>query len=212
MNTLFTADTRPRIASGVRTCTSVWRTKVILAAITLDLFAVLFGGATALLPIYARDILHVGPVGFGWMRAAPSIGAVVIAIVLALRPLRRAGTALLWAVTGFGAATIVFGLSRSFALSLAMLFLLGGLDNISVVVRHTLVQVRTPDAMRGRVSAINGVFIDTSNELGAFESGAVAALLGPVVTVVGGGILTVLVVAAAALIWPELRALGALHE
>jgi MFS family permease len=190
----------------------VWRTKVILAAITLDLFAVLFGGATALLPIYAKDILHMGPVGFGWMRAAPSIGAVVVAIALALRPLRRAGVALLWAVAGFGVATIVFGLSRSFPLSLSMLFLLGGLDNISVVVRHTLVQVRTPDAMRGRVSAVNGVFIDTSNELGAFESGAAAALLGPVVAVVGGGVLTVLVVAAVVLIWPELRELGALHE
>ena len=191
----------------------VRRTKVVLAAITLDLFAVLFGGATMLLPIFARDILHVGPEGFGWLRAAPSIGAAVMAVALTRRPpMRRAGPSLLWAVAGFGVATIVFGLSRSFALSMAMLVLLGALDNISVVVRHTLVQVRTPDAMRGRVSAVNGVFIDTSNELGGFESGATAALVGPVVSVVAGGIITILVVLVVARVWPELRTLGPLHE
>jgi MFS family permease len=191
----------------------VRRTKVILAAITLDLFAVLFGGATMLLPIFAKDILHVGPVGFGWLRAAPSAGALLMAVVLAHRPpLRRAGRSLLWAVAGFGIATIIFGLSRSFPLSMAMLLLIGALDNVSVVVRHTLVQVRTPDAMRGRVSAVNGVFIDTSNELGGFESGATAALFGPVASVVLGGLATLLVVAVVAHLWPELREMGSLHE
>jgi MFS family permease len=125
--------------------------------------------------------------------------------------MREAGHALLWAVAGFGAATIVFGLSRSFPLSLAMLALAGALDMISVVIRATLVQVRTPDEMRGRVSAVNGVFIDTSNELGGFESGATAALFGPIVSVVGGGVITMLVVAAIAYIWPELRRMGPLH-
>ena len=186
----------------------VWRTKVILAAITLDLFAVLFGGATTLLPIFAKDILHVGPAGFGWLRAAPSIGAFVMAIAITHRPMRRAGRSLLLAVAGFGAATIGFGLSRSFTLSMALLLIAGGLDNISVVVRHTLVQLRTPDAMRGRVSAVNGVFIDTSNELGGFESGVTAAWLGPVVSVVAGGLITMLVVLTVARLWPELRDMG----
>ena len=191
------------LLGGVR---FVWHTKVILAAITLDLFAVLFGGATTLLPVFARDILHVGPEGFGWLRAAPSIGAVLVAILLLGRaPMRKAGRSLLIAVAGFGLATIVFGLSRSFPLSIAMLILAGGFDMISVVVRQTLVQLRTPDEMRGRVSAVNSVFIDTSNEFGGFESGASAALLGPVVSVVGGGIVTVLVVTAVAVAWPELR-------
>ncbi|MCX7886965.1 MAG: MFS transporter, partial [Verrucomicrobiae bacterium] len=163
--------------AGVR---FVWNAKVILAAITLDMFAVLFGGATALLPIYARDILQVGPAGYGWMRAMPGIGALVMAFFIAHRPPRRAGRTLLWAVACFGAATIVFGLARWFWLSLWMLYLTGAFDQISVVVRHTLVQVLTPDAMRGRVSAVNSVFITTSNELGAFESGVVAALAGPI--------------------------------
>ena len=198
------------LLAGIR---FVRRTKVILASITLDLFAVLFGGATMLLPVFARDILHVGPAGFGWLRAAPSVGALVMAVALTHRPpMRRAGRTLLWAVAGFGAATIVFGLSRSFALSMAMLLLVGALDNISVVVRHTLVQLRTPDAMRGRVSAVNGVFIDTSNELGGFESGVTAALFGPVLSVVGGGVITILVVVAIAWLWPELRNMGPLHE
>jgi MFS family permease len=184
----------------------VWHTKVILAAITLDLFAVLFGGATTLLPVYAKDILHVGAEGFGWLRAAPSIGAVLMAFSLTRRPpMQRAGRSLLFAVAGFGLATIVFGLSHSFALSIVMLVLAGGFDMVSVVVRQTLVQLRTPDEMRGRVSAVNSVFIDTSNEMGGFESGASAALFGPVISVVGGGIITVLVVGAIALVWPELR-------
>jgi MFS family permease len=198
------------LLGGVR---FVWQTKVILAAITLDLFAVLFGGATTLLPIYAKDILHVGAEGFGWLRAAPSIGAVLMALSLTRRaPMQRAGRSLLFAVAGFGLAMIVFGLSRSFALSIAMLVLAGGFDMVSVVVRQTLVQLRTPDEMRGRVSAVNSVFIDTSNEMGGFESGASAALLGPVVSVVGGGIITVAVVGVIALVWPELRQMRGLAE
>ena len=190
----------------------VWNRKVILASITLDLFAVLLGGSIALLPIFADRILHVGPVWLGWLRAAPAFGALAMALTLAhLPPMRRAGTTLLWAVAGFGAATIVFGLSRSFWLSMVMLAITGALDNISVVVRHTLVQLLTPDAMRGRVSAVNNIFIGSSNELGAFESGVTAALFGPVLSVVGGGIGTIVVVCAAAWRWPELRRIGSLH-
>jgi MFS family permease len=191
----------------------VRKTELILAAITLDLFAVLLGGATALLPIFARDILQVGPTGLGWLRAAPSIGAVLMALVQAHRPpLRRAGPTMLWAVAGFGAATIVFGLSRDPRLSFAMLMLTGALDNISVVIRSTLVQTLTPDAMRGRVSAVNTLFIGSSNELGGFESGVTAQLFGPVASVVGGGIGTILVVISVACLWPRLRHLGRLHE
>jgi hypothetical protein len=196
------------LAAGAR---FVWRTKVLMAAITLDLFAVLLGGATALLPIFARDILQVGPTGLGWLRAAPSIGALLMAITLAyLPPIRKAGPTLLWAVAGFGAATIVFGLSRSFGLSLAMLGLLGALDNVSVVIRGTLLLTHTPDEMRGRVSAVNSVFIGASNELGGFESGLAAALLNPITAVVAGGIGTILVVTVVALLWPEMRRLGRL--
>lgn len=181
-------------------------TKVILAAITLDMFAVLFGGAVALLPIYATDILKVGSQGLGILRAAPSIGALVIAFLLAhLPPLKQAGKTLLLAVAGFGVATIVFGLSTSFWLSVAMLALLGGLDNISVVIRSTLMLTRTPDEMRGRVSAVNSIFISTSNELGAFESGLAASLFGPILAVVGGGIGTIIVVLIVAKVWPEMR-------
>src|SRR5438067_1983047 len=147
----------------------VWHERIVLATITLDLFAVLLGGATALLPAFAL-ILGVGKVGFGWLRAAPALGAFAMALVLAhLPPMRRAGRALLWAVAGFGAATAVFGLSRSFPLSLAMLLLTGAFDNVSVVVRHTLVQMLTPEHMRGRVSAVNNVFVGASNELGSLE-------------------------------------------
>jgi MFS family permease len=189
----------------------IWRTKVILAALTLDMLAVLLGGATALLPIFAKDILQVGPAGLGWLRAAPSAGAVVVAFVVAHRPpFERAGRALLWAVAGFGAATIVFGLSTSFPLSLAMLALLGGLDQISVIVRGTLLLVRTPDALRGRVAAVHNIFVGASNELGEFESGVAAALVGPVIAVAAGGVGTLLVVAAIALTWPEVRRLGRL--
>jgi MFS family permease len=189
----------------------IWNTKIILAAITLDMFAVLLGGATALLPIFARDILQVGATGLGWMRAAPAAGAVLAALVVAhLPPFRRAGRTLLLVVAGFGLATIVFGLSRSFALSLLMLGLLGALDNISVVIRSTLLLTRTPDDMRGRVNAVHFVFIGISNELGAFESGVAAALLGTVGAVAAGGVGTLLVVALVALIWPEVRRLGRL--
>ena len=186
-------------------------TKVVLAALTLDLFAVLLGGATALLPIFAKDILHVGPDGLGWLRAAPSIGALIVMVGIAHRPpMQKTGWTLISAVAGFGICTIVFGLSRSFLLSMSMLFLLGGLDGISMIVRGTLVQLWTPDEMRGRVSAVNSVFIDMSNELGGFESGALAAAVGPVAAVVGGGIGTIIVVAAVAGAWPELRNLGVL--
>ena len=182
------------------------RTKVILAALTLDMFAVLFGGAVTLLPVYATDILHVGATGLGLMRAAPSAGALLMAVTIAhMPPFRRAGRTLLVAVSGFGLATIIFGLSTTFWLSLLMLFLLGALDNISVVIRATLILTRTPDDMRGRTSAVNSIFIGASNELGGFESGAAAALFGPVISVAGGGIGTLLVVAAVAKIWPEMR-------
>ncbi len=193
------------LAEGLRFIRS---TKVILAAITLDMFAVLLGGAVALLPVYATDILKVGPSGLGWLRAAPSIGALIVAVVMAyLPPFKSAGKTLLLAVAGFGLATIVFGLSTSFWLSIAMLTLLGGLDNISVVIRSTLLLTLTPDEMRGRISAVNSIFIGTSNELGSFESGLTAALFGPVLSVVAGGIGTILVVLVVTKIWPEMKAL-----
>jgi MFS family permease len=198
------------LLAGIR---FVWSTKLILATITLDLFAVLLGGAVALLPMYAQDILHVGPVGLGLLQAAPPIGAILMALTLAHRPpLRRAGRALLWSVAGFGVATVVFGLSRNVILSFVMLALTGALDQVSMVVRGTLLQVLTPDAMRGRVSAVNAIFISSSNELGAFESGVTARLFGPVVSVVGGGIGTVLVVVAVMLLWPEVLRLGPLDR
>ncbi|TMQ00478.1 MAG: MFS transporter [Verrucomicrobia bacterium] len=189
----------------------VYRTKIILGTITLDLFAVLLGGATALLPVYAKDILRVGPTGLGILQAALPLGSVISAFYLAHRsPLQRAGHALVWAVTAFGLATVVFGLSRSFWLSFAMLFVCGAVDNVSVVVRHTLVQLLTPDEMRGRVSAVNSLFIGTSNELGGFESGFVAHFFGPIFSVVAGGVGTIIVVIATALIWPEIRKYGRL--
>lgn len=198
---------RETLAAGVR---FVFADRVILAAITLDLFAVLFGGATALLPVFAKDILHVGPAGLGWLRAAPSAGALLTAVWIAHRPLRRAGTLLLVAVGGFGVATVVFGVSRSFPLSMAALFLVGAFDSVSVVIRASLVQIRTPDGVRGRVNAVNGIFIDLSNELGGFESGSVAALVGPVATVVGGGIATIVVILVVRAVWRELRTLDRL--
>ena len=202
------AATLESLKEGVR---FIRREKVILAAITLDMFAVLLGGAVTLLPIYATDILKVGPQGLGLMRAAPSVGALVMALLLAHRPpLQRAGRSLLLAVTGFGLATIVFGLSASFWLSIAMLALLGGLDNISVVIRRSLILTRTPDEMRGRISAVNSIFIGASNELGGFESGLTAGLFGPILSVVGGGIGTLLVVLSVAKIWPEMRRLKTL--
>ena len=191
----------------------VWRTRLLFTTMSLDMFAVLLGGAVALLPIYAKDILQVGPTGLGWLQAAPSFGAVTMALLTAhLPPLKKAGKTLLWAVAGFGVATIVFGLSRSFWLSLVMLFLTGAFDNISVVIRHTLVQLLTPDEMRGRVSAVNGMFINASNEIGRFESGSTAALFGPILSVVGGGIGTLIVVAVVAIQSPQLRKYGSLAE
>jgi MFS family permease len=190
----------------------VWRTKPILATITLDLFAVLLGGATALLPVFQKDVLQVDAAWLGWLRAAPSLGAIAMAFFLAHRgPLRHPGRDMLWAVAGFGLATVGFGLSRSAPLSFVLLALTGALDNISVVVRGTLVQVLTPDAMRGRVSAVNTIFISSSNELGAFESGITAQRFGEVWSVVGGGIGSVLVVLAAMLAWPEVLRLGTLR-
>lgn len=186
-------------------------TKVILAAITLDMFAVLFGGAVALLPIYATDILHVGAEGLGIMRAASSVGALLMAFALAhLPPFKQAGKTLLIAVAGFGIATIVFGLSKIFWLSVLMLGLLGALDNISVVIRSTLMLTRVPDEMRGRVSAVNSIFIGMSNELGAFESGFLASLLGPILAVAGGGVGTIIVVLVVAAAWPAMRNLKSL--
>jgi MFS family permease len=188
------------------------RTPIFLAAITLDMFAVLLGGAVVLLPIFAKDILHVGPEGLGWLRAAPSAGSLLmLMIVTRMKPMKRPGLMLLLAVIGFGLATIGFGLSKIFILSFFCLFLTGVFDSISVVVRLTLEQVVTPDRLRGRVSAINYVFIGFSNEFGAFESGATAALFGPIVSVVGGGIGTIVVVIAVALAWPALRRIGPLH-
>ncbi len=189
----------------------VRRSQVILASITLDMFAVLFGGATVLLPVFAKDILHVEAAGLGILRAAPSIGALVMAVFIARRPpFQRAGRTLLIAVAGFGIATILFGLSTSFWLSVIMLAVLGALDNISVVIRHTLVLTLTPDAMRGRVGAVNSIFIGASNELGGFESGVAAAILGPVGAVVFGGIGTLLVVGIVTRVAPQLRRFGVL--
>lgn len=187
----------------------VKNTQIILASITLDMFAVLLGGATFLLPIFAKDILHVDAAGLGIMRAAPSVGAIIIAMVIARTPpLKRAGKTLLLAVAGFGIATIIFGFSTNFWLSLAMLAALGGLDMVSVIIREALLLTYTPDAMRGRVGAVNTIFIGTSNEFGGFESGVAAALLGPVGAVVFGGIGTLIVVSTVAYFAPQLRQLG----
>jgi MFS family permease len=187
-------------------------TPVYLAAITLDLFAVLLGGATALLPIFAKDVLQVGPAGLGWLRAAPALGAMLAALAQTrLRPWQRPGRVLLAAVAGFGVATVGLGLSRDFLLSLACLFVTGACDSVSIVIRLTLEQVITPDALRGRVSAIKSVFVGFSNEFGAFESGATAALFGPIASVVGGGLGVLLVVAAIHRRWPELARIGPLH-
>ena len=191
----------------------VRKQKVVLSAMALDMFGVLLGGATAMMPIYAKDILKVGPRGLGWLMTAPSIGAFSMALLQAHRgPLRKAGRTLLLAVAGFGTVTVIFGISRSFWLSMAMLCLLGSCDNISVVVRSTLVQVLTPDDMRGRVSALNSLFIGTSNELGAFESGLVANFFGPIISVVSGGIGTLLIVIGMAWLSPELRRYGRLDS
>ena len=184
----------------------VRRNRLVLGAISLDLFAVLLGGATAMLPIFARDILQAGPEGLGHLRAAPAVGATLVAAWFAFRPLKsNVGVKMLVAVAVFGAATVVFGLSRSMLLSLTCLFLLGAADMLSVYVRQSLIQISTPDAMRGRVGAVSTLFISASNELGEAESGFLAALVGPVVAVVGGGIGAIMIVGLWAWRFPELR-------
>ncbi len=189
----------------------IWRKKLILGAISLDLFAVLLGGAVALLPVYAREILHTGPWGLGLLRTAPGVGAAMMAVLLAHRPLRgRAGTALLWSVAGFGIFTIIFGISRSLTVSLIALLLLGASDMVSVIIRATLTQLATPDEMRGRVTAVDMIFIGTSNEFGQFESGVTAQWFGTVPAVVLGGIGTLVVIAVWTWLFPELRHAGEL--
>jgi MFS family permease len=193
------------LATGIR---FVRGQPVILGALSLDLFSVLFGGAVALLPVFAAEILHVGPEGLGVLRAAPAVGAVLMSVVLAhLPPLRQAGRALLISVAVFGLSIIGFGLSRDFLLSMALLAVSGMSDTVSVVIRSTLLQVLTPDHLLGRVSSVNAIFIGSSNEIGAFESGAAARLIGTVPSVVLGGLATLVVVAVTAVKVPELRRL-----
>jgi len=185
---------------------------LFLAAITLDLFAVLLGGVVALLPLFAKDVLDVGPTGLGWLRAAPALGSLTMALVQArIPPWQKPGAVMLAAFFGFGLATIGFGLSENFALSMVCLFLTGAFDSVSVVVRTSLEQVITPDPLRGRVSSVNYIFIGMSNEFGAFRSGASAALMGAVPAVVGGGVAVLVVVGAVMAKWPQLAKLGPLH-
>ena len=179
---------------------------ILLGAITLDLFAVILAGVISLLPIFARDILHAGPMGLGLLRSAPAIGAVVVGFTLSRWPIRRhAGLKMIWAVGAFGVGTVLFGLSRSFPLSILILVATGGFDMVSVVIRQTLVQVATPDEMRGRVSAVSSVFISGSNRLGDFESGIVAGLVGAPASTVIGGLGAILVVLATAIFVPKFR-------
>jgi MFS family permease len=196
----------PSLATALEGLRFVWSEKLLLGSISLDLFAVFLGGAVALLPVYATDVLHVGPEGLGLLRAAPAVGAGLMALRLAFRPLgRNAGAKMLASVALFGVATVIFGLSRHFALSLIALATLGAADMVSVVVRQTIEQAATPHAMRGRVGAVNYVFIGASNELGELESGVAAAWIGAVPAVIAGGIGTVLVVALWSVLFPELR-------
>ena len=201
---------RPREAFSWKTVLAglhyVWHEKLVLGSISLDLFAVLLGGAVALLPVYARDILHTGPWGLGLLRCAPAIGATAMALLLAYRSMRsRIGMKMLWCVVGFGVATILFGILHSLALSMIALILVGSTDMVSVVVRGILIQLATPNEMRGRVNAVDMIFIGSSNELGAFESGATAAWLGVVPAVIVGGVGAILVTALWAWMFPELR-------
>ena len=209
-------DMLGQVFEGVR---FVWRRKLILGATSLDLFAVLLGGAVYLLPIFAREIIEVGQLHLepeqvlGWLRAAPAVGALSMAILIAhLPPLRRSGSVLLWSVAGFGLATIAFGLSRNFWFSLLMLAFVGAFDNVSMVIRQVVIQLATPNEMRGRVSAVNSIFVGSSNELGGFESGVVAQVFNPVISVVSGGIGTLLVVAIWARSFPYLRRLKSLSS
>jgi MFS family permease len=207
---------KPRTAASAGALLSglhyIWNNKLILAAISLDLFAVLLGGAVALLPVYAREILKVGASGLGLLRTAPGVGAVITAVLVAHWPLRRrAGTAMLWCVFGFGLSTVIFGLSRNVWLSLAALVFAGSCDMVSVIVRHTMIQLGTPDEMRGRVSAVNMVFIGASNEVGQFESGITAQWFGTVPAVVLGGAGTIVIVALWAWLFPDLRRVDRLN-
>jgi MFS family permease len=198
------------VSAGLR---YIWREKVVLGSISLDLFAVFLGGAVALLPVYAREILLTGPWGLGLLRAAPGVGAAAMAIFLAHRPFRRkVGLIMLWCVGGFGFFTILFGLSRSLVLSLIALFFVGATDMVSVIVRAVLIQVATPDEMRGRVNAVDMVFIGASNEFGEFESGLTAQWLGTLPAVVLGGIGTIIVTAIWAWRFPELRKVEQIHS
>jgi len=195
----------PTLATVLAGVDFIWKRKPVLGAVSLDLFAVLLGGAVALLPIYARDILHTGPWGLGLLRGAPAVGALLTSVTLTRRPIeRRVGRVLLTAVALFGLCMVVFGISRSFVVSLVALAVSGGADMVNVVIRQTLVQLETPDAMRGRVSAVNSIFIGASNQLGEFESGSTAALLGPVGSVVLGGVGTMLVALAWFRLFPTL--------
>jgi len=210
VNTEKSPITWNSLVSGVR---FVFGTRILLGLFCLDLFAVLLGGATALLPIFANDLLKVGPEGYGLLRAAPSLGAVIMALITAhLPPWRRAGQVMLCGVAGYGLATLLFGVSKIFWLSLFALALTGMFDNISVVVRQTVMQMITPDAMRGRVSAITFLFISCSNELGELESGLTARWFGAVNSVILGGLGTLLVVCGSTFVFPEIGKLGRLHE
>src|SRR4051812_27785010 len=189
------------------------RQPIILSTMTLDMVAVLFGGVVALLPIFSTQVFHMGAIGLGWMRAMPALGSIAMGMIIALRPpIERGGRTILITVTVFGLATIVFALSTSFAIALIALFILGAADNISVVIRQTVLQLLTPDSMRGRVTAVSVIFIGSSNELGEFESGVTASLLGLVPSVVFGGVMTLVTVAVVSVIWPELSRLGALDK
>lgn len=204
------APTRATVLAGVR---YVWRNEIVLGAISLDLFAVLLGGATALLPVFARDVLHSGPWALGALRSAPAVGAATMGVFLAARPLERhVGRKMLVCVALFGLATVAFGLSHDFWLSLVALAIVGASDMVSVVVRSSLVQLATPDAMRGRVSAVNMVFIGASNELGEFESGVTAQWWGAIPSVVVGGLGTLLVVGVWAMRFPHLRRVDRLSD
>ena len=197
------------LSTGIR---FVFGNQILLSALALDMFAVLFGGAVAMLPVFAAEVLMTGPQGLGFLRAAPAAGAVLMALMLAYRPpLRHAGVNLLIAVAGFGLSIILFAISRNFYFSLAMLALSGMFDNVSVIIRSTIIQLYTPDNMRGRVASVNSIFIGSSNEIGSFESGVAAKLLGLVPSVIFGGTMTLLIAATTARFSPKLRELN-LHE
>jgi len=194
------------LSAGLR---FVFNNQIVLSALSLDLFAVLFGGAIALLPIFAAEILHVGPQGLGMLRAAPAFGAIVMAGIMAYAPPKKnAGRVLLWSVLAFGVCMIVFAISKNFYLSLIILAISGAFDNVSVVVRHIILQLSTPDEMRGRVAAVNGIFIGSSNEIGAFESGVAAKLMGLIPSVIFGGCMTIGIVAIVAKVSKKLRTLN----